>query len=136
MKELRDIMLQCNPCVRCPQDESCCGYEMRKCDAHKSWMKLVDHLRLLEKENKQLHDRLDICEKSVLNYGDGKHDELVNRATPKKLDYEGDGYADGELVYDTAICRSCGKVFEVDYDEHANYCPNCGQALDWGDEDA
>lgn len=60
--------------------------------------------------------------------------ELVDRATPKKLDYEGDGYADGVLIYNTAICRSCGKNFEVDYDEHANYCPNCGQALDWSED--
>lgn len=61
--------------------------------------------------------------------------ELVHRTIPKKLDYEGDGYADGKLVYDTAICRSCGKNFEVDYDDHANYCPNCGQALDWSEID-
>lgn len=58
MKELRDIMLQCKPCVRCPQDESCCGYKMRKCDTHKNWMELIEHIYLLEKENKQLHDVL------------------------------------------------------------------------------
>lgn len=60
--------------------------------------------------------------------------ELVERDTPKPLDYEGDGYVDGELNYDTAICRSCGRKFEVDYDEHSKYCPNCGQKLRWEDE--
>ena len=59
--------------------------------------------------------------------------ELVEKETPKPLDYEGDGYVDGELNYDTAICRSCGRKFEVDYDEHSKYCPDCGQRLDWGE---
>lgn len=61
--------------------------------------------------------------------------ELVEKETTKPLDYEGDGYVDGELNYDTAICRSCGRKFEVDYDEHSKYCPNCGQKLDWGEND-
>lgn len=57
--------------------------------------------------------------------------ELVEKETPKLLDYEGDGYVDGELSYDTAICRSCGRKFDVYYDEHSKYCPDCGQKLDW-----
>lgn len=50
--------------------------------------------------------------------------------------YEGDGYADGQLVYDTWICPCCGKRYEVDYDNYT-YCPNCGQKIDlnWGDSD-
>lgn len=61
--------------------------------------------------------------------------ELKERATPKKLYYEGDGYWDGQLVYDTAICPCCGRYFEVDCDEHSKYCPSCGQALDWSEEE-
>lgn len=58
--------------------------------------------------------------------------DKLKRDHPEPLDYQGDGYdMDGNLVYDTAICRNCGRDFEVDYDEHSNYCPNCGQALDW-----
>lgn len=61
--------------------------------------------------------------------------ELVDRATTKKVSYEGDGYDDkGELIYDTAICPTCERKFEVDYDEHSNYCPSCGQRIEWGDE--
>ncbi len=56
----------------------------------------------------------------------------VEKQMPKKPDYEGDGYADGELVYDTWICHCCGKHYEIDYDDY-DYCPNCGQKLDWGD---
>ena len=58
----------------------------------------------------------------------------VEKQTAKKPDYEGDGYADGHLVYDTWICPCCGKPYEVDYDNY-NYCPDCGQKLDWSDEE-
>lgn len=47
----------------------------------------------------------------------------------KKPYYEGDGYADGQLVYDTWICPCCDKRYEVDYDNY-DYCPNCGQKID------
>lgn len=33
----------------------------------------------------------------------------VEKQTAKKPDYEGDGYSDGQLVYDTWICPSCGQ---------------------------
>ena len=58
----------------------------------------------------------------------------VEKQTAKKPDYEGDGYADGHLVFDTWICPCCGKHYEVDYDNY-NYCPDCGQKLDWSDEE-
>lgn len=48
-------------------------------------------------------------------------------------DYEGDGYADGELVYDTWICPNCGEYYEVGYHDY-DYCPKCGQHIqheDW-----
>lgn len=54
----------------------------------------------------------------------------VEKQTAKRPDYEGDGYADGHLVYDTWICPCCGKRYEVDYDEY-DFCPNCGQKIDW-----
>ena len=52
----------------------------------------------------------------------------VEKQTARRPDYEGDGYADGHLVYDTWICPCCGKHYEVDYDNY-NYCPDCGQKL-------
>lgn len=60
--------------------------------------------------------------------------EAVEKQTAKKPDYEGDGYYDGQLVYDTWICPCCGKHYEVDFDSY-DYCPNCGQRLDWSDGD-
>lgn len=58
----------------------------------------------------------------------------VEKKTAKKPDYEGDGYSDGHLVYDTWIYPCCGKHFEVDYDDY-DYCPECGQHIDWSDEE-
>ena len=58
----------------------------------------------------------------------------VEKQTPKKPDLEGDGYADGHLVYDTWICPCCGKRYEIDYEEY-DYCPNCGQHIDWSNEE-
>ena len=60
--------------------------------------------------------------------------ELVDKATPKKPEYEGDGYYKGEIIYDTWICPSCGERYEVDYHDY-EYCPKCGQHIDWGEED-
>lgn len=58
----------------------------------------------------------------------------VEKQKPKKPDYEGDGYSDGHLVYDTWICPCCGKHYEVDYDDY-DFCPECGQCIDWSDEE-
>lgn len=61
--------------------------------------------------------------------------ECIEKQIPKKPILEADGYADDELVYDTWICPNCDKSYEVDYDSY-NFCPNCGQAIDWSDEEA
>lgn len=55
--------------------------------------------------------------------------KALEKQIPKTPNYEGDGYWDGELVYDTWICPNCGKDYEVDYDDY-KYCPECGQAID------
>lgn len=57
----------------------------------------------------------------------------MDKQSAKRPDLEGDGYSDGHLVYDTWICPCCGKHYEVDYDDY-DFCPTCGQKLDWSDE--
>ena len=61
--------------------------------------------------------------------------QALEKQIPKKPTYDGDGYApDGTFVWDEWICPCCGTKYEVDYDEH-DFCPNCGQKIDWSDED-
>ena len=51
---------------------------------------------------------------------------------PMQVELEGDGYADGELVYDYGKCPKCGWEFEDgDKDWEEPYCCHCGQRLDW-----
>ena len=60
--------------------------------------------------------------------------QALGKQIPKKPTYEGDGYApDGTFVFDEWICPCCEKRYEVDYDDY-DYCPNCGQKIDWSDE--
>ena len=51
--------------------------------------------------------------------------------------YSADGYSDGELVYDMAECPNCGND---DFEDGigncgCSYCPECGQALKWEEEE-
>ena len=58
-------------------------------------------------------------------------EKIEAKETPLKLEYEGNEYGinEDELVYDTAICPNCRRRFEIDNEEHYNYCPTCGQKL-------
>ncbi len=58
--------------------------------------------------------------------------KALNKQIAKKPYLEADGYAAGQLVYDTWICPCCEKKYEVDYEEY-DYCPNCGQKIDWSE---
>ena len=61
--------------------------------------------------------------------------EAVKKQIPKKPEYYGDGYFDGELVFDYAKCPECGREdFECGINNWGcKYCPDCGQALDWSE---
>ena len=54
------------------------------------------------------------------------------KSTTKPVTYSGDGYADGNIVYDYAECPNCGYEYEDgDKDWKEPFCPHCGQALKW-----
>ena len=60
--------------------------------------------------------------------------EALEKQVPKKPTYDGDGYApDGTFVFDEWLCPNCNSRYEVDYDNY-DYCPNCGQKIDWSEE--
>lgn len=90
-------------------------------------MRLIDENELV-KYLKQYHS----MSQGVIS--DVEHFPTAHVAIPKTPNYEGDGYSDGVLVYDTWICPCCGKDYEVDYDNY-KYCPECGQAIDWSEEE-
>ena len=78
--------------------------------------------------------------KNSIEYGKARDDqdidlitEIVEKEIPKKPDFVSDGHAYGYPVYDTWICPSCGTNYEVDSDKF-DYCPNCGQRIDWEEE--
>lgn len=57
--------------------------------------------------------------------------KALEKQMPIKPTYDGDGYApDGTFIWDEWLCPNCGERYEVDYDDY-NYCPSCGQAIDW-----
>ncbi len=86
--------------------------------------KSIEILRTLS-EDKQLS--LDV--RNALLQGE----TALKKQVAKIPEYEGDGYDDdGNLIYDTAYCPYCRHEFNVDYDT-PNFCPECGQALDWSD---
>lgn len=61
--------------------------------------------------------------------------EAINKQIPQAVYLTGDGEWDGQIVYDTARCQSCGfTIDESDSDWEANYCPECGQRLKWFEE--
>ncbi|MBQ7873746.1 MAG: hypothetical protein IJ306_01095 [Oscillospiraceae bacterium] len=74
---------------------------------------------------------LNMCESSDIKNAIN----ALEKQIPKKLDYQADGYADGVLVYDEALCPVCEHCFEESVNDWGSkYCPNCGQALDWSGE--
>lgn len=49
----------------------------------------------------------------------------------EKPEIYGDGYDDdGNPVYDKWKCPRCRESYEMDCDDY-DYCPNCGQKIDW-----
>lgn len=64
--------------------------------------------------------------------GEKPRTEKTAEVRPMQVELIGDGYADGELVYDSGKCPTCGWEFESgDKDWEEPYCCHCGQKLKW-----
>lgn len=77
----------------------------------------------------QAREIVGMCAKAARTLPDLK--EILERDTAKEPQYEGDGYSEGEMVYDIWICPNCGTKYEVDYDDY-KFCPECGQRIKRG----
>ncbi|MBM6879335.1 hypothetical protein H6A09_01455 [[Clostridium] spiroforme] len=85
----------------------------------------------------ELVKKYEILRKNITEYFElvKKYEILKEKITSKKPNFEGDGYDEsGNMMYDTWICPNCDKHYELDYEEY-DYCPNCGQRIDWSEED-
>lgn len=72
-----------------------------------------------------------LTENECSSYCDNKKlKAALEKQVAEQLSYEGDGCDNaGNIIFDTAICPTCKKIFEVGYDDNVNYCPECGQRL-------
>lgn len=61
--------------------------------------------------------------------------DMIKRNKPDVPDLEGDGYDECGIVFDTGYCPTCRHMFELDYSDKCNFCPDCGQRLDWSSID-
>ena len=86
-------------------------------------------------------DRLSHWYSDMLETGKEQEDlidviKAIPSAEPKMVEYTGDGYADGKMVYDMANCPNCNYEFEEsDFIWGCKFCPECGQALKWEGEE-
>ena len=61
-----------------------------------------------------------------------KQEPFTPTQEPMQVELEGDGYADGCLVYDYGKCPECGWQYEEgDKDWEEPFCCHCGQRLKW-----
>ena len=92
----------------------------------------------LELSPKRLSEHVAFCQRYHELFGAidfSRLMELKELNIAKAPDYEGDGVdKDGNIIYDTWICPNCGEKYEVDYDVY-EYCPKCGQAIQWENEE-
>lgn len=97
-------------------------------------LELAEIATALKKLQMVMSSAADIIDNWKSDYEELK--KIKERNIPQKPTLEGDGYApDGSFIWDTWLCPNCGSAHEVD-DEKYDYCPNCGQKIDWREDDA
>ena len=96
--------------------------EAKELFGSKNYQEIICHSNLCDYPNTRCGD----CRLTDMQC---RINESLEKQIPKFPTYEADGYANGELVYDTWYCPNCGKDYEVGYDDY-DYCPCCGQRID------
>ena len=105
--------------------------------------------RLTDDDFETIRIHLDACKEKLCNQGRWKEVKEYQRIYDRFMAFasaqvdrpqgewigEADGYADGELVYDTWYCSNCGYVVDDDEPPTWNYCPHCGSYNGGGQSD-
>ena len=64
--------------------------------------------------------------------------KAVEKQIPKKVKKEFRTIDGAITCFETDVCPNCGMDFYIDdlgQTMYCDFCPDCGQALDWGGED-
>lgn len=126
LKDLEDLYMQ-------KEAEICeeTGEMMKTSEERKIAIFSRSYMESMRKSLRDAIERLD--DASVGSLWEEHKREYCQKEIPQKPTFDGDGYApDGTAVWDEWICPCCGSRYEVDYDEY-DYCPNCGQRIDWAE---
>ncbi len=126
LKSLEDLYMQ-------KEAEICeeTGEMMKTSEERKIAIFSRSYMESMRKSLRDAIERLD--DASVGSLWEEHKREYCQKEIPPKPTFDGDGYApDGTAVWDEWICPCCGSRYEVDYDEY-DYCPNCGQRIDWAE---
>lgn len=59
------------------------------------------------------------------HYEERNVNSFNDKETPQKVERS------PEVDEDMVVCPNCNRAFEFEYEEHYDYCPSCGQKLDW-----
>lgn len=100
---------------------------------HKQWIHINsdDLKRLLDDLSTEFTLYRD-SENNVYLYNYYGEKYYIAKKEAREVLYIGDGYSDGDMIYDMASCPKCGKDFDDgDVIWNCNFCPDCGQALKW-----
>lgn len=54
--------------------------------------------------------------------------KIIEKQIPKKPDVSAYNEDGSLLMYK---CPSCASSYDIDYDGQFDYCPKCGQLIDW-----
>ena len=64
--------------------------------------------------------------------------KALKKQVPQKVKQQYKSYNGAITCFEEFVCPACGVLFYDDYSEITQYydfCPNCGQSLDWSDDD-
>lgn len=79
--------------------------------------------------------------KNSIEYGKARDDQdidliasIVEKGIAKTPIWISGGDTAGYPVYDEWECPNCGTIYEI-YSADYDYCPHCGQRIDWSEEE-